>query len=203
MQKKIHITEDGPKLCIASVKDCKYSETSNHYESFAQAQAVYEAQKSSEIFSNTTLKKKKQKPVEDMSDQAEKSSVTIKEIREVADSLIDDPELEITNHSSFSDKEYITIEDLQDPDLAGNNCFAVTSIVEEVLHQDGIDNESIEIVMDDGTVHWANRIGNNVLDFSYRQFDENCDFPVIAKYDTWMKNFKKDVHKKYGINVAE
>lgn len=52
MSKKYHITDDGPKVCVASIQSCRVGgdATTEHYQDLGVAQQVYEKQMKSETF---------------------------------------------------------------------------------------------------------------------------------------------------------
>lgn len=79
-----HITPDGPKRCVASIGSCKYSSSgSNHFDTVAEAQAVYESDLSKKygVIGQRIAKKVSNHPLQKfyhMSDELQKSSPVVR-----------------------------------------------------------------------------------------------------------------------------
>lgn len=138
---------------------------------------------------------------EDYGRAVKKRPINLKRANTIAQGLLKKAKnIEIPDHSN-AQKDYVNLTELSDEVVAGNNCYAATSIISEYLYRQNIENDTIEVIMDDDTVHYANKVGDFVIDFSFRQFDKEAAFPLVQKYDEWLKNVDESVNNKFGLRI--
>lgn len=222
---KFHLTDEGPKPCSASKKDCKYG-SSDHFNSLDEAYSSFEEKMNKDYEKSLQGLRKVHPRVQKFMDtmgvgqeeaerilaamghdlstsessEKEKPGLSQDKLEDICTNILDE-DLEFPDHSPGF-RDFAKISDLKDPKIASNNCFAASSAIQEYLSYEGISSESIEMIMDDGSVHWANRIDGTVIDFSFRQFDSDCDFPVVEEFEEWQKKLNRAADKKYGIKVS-
>lgn len=222
MPSKFHLTDEGPKPCSASKKDCKYG-SSDHFNSLDEAYSSFE-EKMDKDYEKSLQGLRKVHPrvqkfmdtmgvgqeeaeriltamghgfSEPESSEKEESGLSQVELKDTCLNILDE-DLEFPDHSPEL-RDFAKISDLKDPKIASNNCFAASSAIQEYLSFKGISSESIEIVMDDGSVHWANKVDGTVIDFSFRQFDSDCDFPVVEEYEEWKEELNRAADMKLSL----
>lgn len=113
----------------------------------------------------------------------------------------------------------VTLAEMADPDIAGNNCFAASSAIWADLESDPDLEESgwTPLMIELGTknpesakdsgVHWAvlmkDRYGREIiLDYTARQFDPDLPFPLVAPVDEWRGTILDRVRAKHGGELS-
>lgn len=186
---KFHFTENGPKICTANINDCKYKTDSlGHVEGFTKARQIYELHMNETYKNNLAGLQKKTKANDE----------PVSKITELIEESLNS--VEIPNHAG-GDK-YITLQDLKDPELAGNNCYAATIAISQSLVNNKVEHNVIEVAMDDNSVHWAIEHKEKIIDYTFRQFDEQGDFPLITDKEKWLDHIDHKVSEKYGLKVS-
>lgn len=186
---KFHFTENGPKICTANIKDCKYrTDSLGHVEGFTKANQIYELHMNDKYKNNLAGLRKET----NTGDEPVSKITTL--IEESLNSV------EIPNSAGGS--KYITLQDLKAPELAGNNCYAATIAISHSLSNNHIKHNVTEVVMDDNSVHWAIEYNGKVIDYSFSQFDEQEAFPLISDKKEWLNKINHKVSEKYGLKVS-
>lgn len=100
-------------------------------------------------------------------------------------------DLDVANHSRKGD-EWVRVADMADPEIARNNCWAVSNEIYENFDLTAyapIDEVDIVGVEAPGCTHYAVYLANHeeavVLDFTARQFSPDAPFPFILPVDKW------------------
>lgn len=133
--------------------------------------------------------------------------------RYIADHVV--PELEfyldeeeIPDHSNAG-RDWVTLRDMEDPVMAGNNCHAATwYVVETLVESVGTEPDeevyTVDMVFTNDTCHYAVKYTTSdgddvIIDYTARQFSEDFPFPYVAQRETWEREIAKAAKQKYGI----
>lgn len=106
----------------------------------------------------------------------------------------------------------VSLAEMADPEVAGNNCFAASTAVWQELDDDppsGYRPLMIELATTnpespvDSGVHWAVVLqapdgAEMVLDFTARQFDAGLPWPLVAPVDEWRGLILSRIRGKHG-----
>lgn len=121
----------------------------------------------------------------------------LQEVKELAQEIYDDlEEYEFYNEGPVDDNgdiiggDFATFQDMKIPSMASGNCLNVSEIVYD-KYADIVDYDE-----EFGTQgnHCFNLVGDYVIDFTYRQFDPTCEFPLVQKKDEYMKNLMRHLN---------
>lgn len=87
------------------------------------------------------------------------------------------------------DRAFLT--DTADPASALGRCFFASRAVHEHLTRTGLPaGELVEVLLDDDSDHYANAFATDadtyIVDYTFRQFDPNADWPSVARFDDWL-----------------
>lgn len=99
--------------------------------------------------------------------------------------------LEVANHSRVGG-DWVTVAEMEHPDIARNNCWAVSNEVYENFDLGAyVTLENIDIIGVEapGCTHYAVYLSDGkesvVLDFTARQFSPDAPFPFVLPVTTW------------------
>lgn len=196
---KYHLTDNGPKVCIASPGNCRYRIAGDeHYDDYTRANNVYlnrlQEEYTAPVFG---MRSASTVPAADGGtgnvDNANSGDVA----NAVNDILGHSSNFRFSNKSN-ADGDYVSLDDLSDPVAAGNNCFVTTNVLNDWLKRRGHAGFiEVEIVSEKGS-HWALRNGDMIVDFTFRQFDPDCEFPVVLNEVEW----RSRVESFLGVSVS-
>lgn len=185
---KYHLTDNGAKVCFAQPGNCKYkAEDADHFNNFTEAQTVYESRNRSHM--NESLL--------GLTKNSDEKSLLKRSLEFLKGN---ENEIVIPNKSGEGES-FVKLSNLQDGKIAGNNCYGATVAINDILKSRGFEPEKVQIVMNDGSVHYANKVDDTIVDYSFRQFDEHSEFPMVMKKEEWLNQLDSAVFKKFGLKV--
>lgn len=119
------------------------------------------------------------------------TTTLLNDIRANIDIIMEDvASLDVANHSAVG-PEWVTVAEMSDPDLARNNCWAVSNEIYENLSAEGFGVDEVDIIGVEapGCTHYAvvlmNANDSVVVDFTARQFSPDAPFPYIVPVKVW------------------
>lgn len=105
---------------------------------------------------------------------------------EIFDSVAD---MEIPNEGPYNEDgiiggDYVFFSELKTPILAAGNCYNASEHIADFM-----DMEELEIDDIQGPAgnHCFLRMGNYVIDFTFRQFDADSEFPLVMEIDDFLE----------------
>lgn len=122
---------------------------------------------------------------------------------EIIDDLISNAHnIEIANHNfATSPEEWVTLQEIMDShELAGNNCFAVASQIEEETDEKFLHGE---FLFKDCKSHHCSIFTDTdeqkiVIDFTAHQYDETLPCPLVTDPNTWKNLIEQRTIANYG-----
>lgn len=118
--------------------------------------------------------------------------LTLQEVKDLAQEIYEDLEdYEFCNEGPIDEDgdiiggDFTTFQLLRIPSIAAGNCLNVSQIVEEKISGDfGVE----EVFGTEGNHAFLIFPNNYVVDFTYRQFDQNSDFPLVRERSEYMED---------------
>ena len=106
---------------------------------------------------------------------------------------------------NYEDSNHIPYyESTQSPEWSKGLCEDIACAVNEHLTNLGHNAEQIDAYhKETGAPHTVSRVGDQVIDYARRQFDENAEVPVIESLSDFEKNFSyKPITKNEPMDIA-
>jgi len=119
----------------------------------------------------------------------------------ITDVLNEYVDVEVYNHSPHVSDDFIQIHACSDPDVAYNNCHAVSSELYMFTEV-----PMVRVDFSNGTVHYANSDCSHVVDYTARQYDPAAPFPLVLGLDEWVQwanNAVKNVYPDAYVSNFE
>lgn len=202
MAGRYHLTPEGPRPCSVDEtnprsRGCSYG-AGGHFGALQDAESAYEEQMGGSI------------------PQAASAPVALRELTPTEQSVLDeyydqiDEDLtEIPDHSGLGEEDdFYSLSELREtPAYLANNCYAVSSELNETLELEGYTSDLLSVAYADGKSHHAVSLRSEdgeeiILDHTAAQYDYSLPIPFVAERSHWESVIRDRVLRKHGTTIA-
>ena len=107
--------------------------------------------------------------------------------------LKDEKFMRDANSWDFTGEDGIPYHDTaMSPEWSMGMCYDMACAVNSHLRALGHDAEELDVFhRDTNAAHTVSKVGNHIVDYSRRQFDENADVPTVQTLDDFYRDFSE------------